>query len=1181
MDIQRFAAHSTQLSQSAPLNQDEPPTHSVSSQLVALLESMHGTTMPLAQLLNVAVGHLAAGEVYCEIGCLPGANLIAALRNHPECLAYAVEDCARVDSEPDAIEQLTEKLAAFGLDDRVFFCDQPFEAFFNDLQQMALEDRIGVYFYNEKADYRSVILGLMLAAPFLAEKALIVIGQAHVGTVQQATWDFLASYTQAHILIDLAADAGNSKTDSDSFLVLGWSATKLLKANQFDWQNRRDRAVIDAIYHLPAYSTIDLETLRKEAVQLHVEGQFTKAEQKYRLILQSDPQNAEIWLNLAMLYYLAEDSTAAIEALQRSLSINPSHALTHHIIGLTLERMMRFDEARAAYEHAISLNPTYDDALNRLGSLYLQTDEWSQAEELFRQAIAANADNFLGYQNLGDALAAQEQHQAAIEIYKQALSRKRRDPDILQKLGNAFEKIDDLASAHNYLAYACYRRGDHEAAIEEFQKFFELGEAGNVTDYLTLHDCHYHCGQIEPAIECLHAVARLKPDDQFLDVCPQLILPTLYQTAAAVSLYREQVIQGYETLAQRVATARENDKEINISGIQYFTNFYLSFQGRNDRDIQATYGQLVQQHIGAHYPEWLAPRLMPPVSKTGKIRIGYLADNIGNNSATRWAIGWLKNHDRSKFEIYCYNIGSISDRRTEQFKTLSDRFYHIPDNLEATAKQIIADELHILVFLAIGTWAPTAHLASLRLAPVQCSAWGHPVTSGFSTIDYFLSGDLMEPDNAQEHYTEQLIRLPNLGFSYPKPLMSAPTFTHADFGLREDAVIYLSCQLLFKYLPQHDALFPKIARRVPNAQLVFVLRSAMTQRSNVHLEQQFRQRLERAFAVVGLKSDDYCVFLPGQDWDRYTSLLAIADVFLDTLSFSGGHTTFDAIARNLPVVTCPGEVMRGRQSYGALKLLGVTETIAQTEAEYVEIAAQLGLEPDWKQAIAQRMNDRHQYLFDDTACVAGLEQFYQQVVAAKRMPKLVPLPLPASLIKPDVTKFVLHVGCGPHDPETLPEQLRTKEWQEVRLDINPEMQPDIVGSMTDMSAVPDESVDAVYSSHNLEHLYAHEVLIALAEFFRVLKPGGFVLIVVPDVQEIAAFIAQGTLEDTLYESDTGAIAAIDMLFGLRSAIANGNHFMAHHTAFTAKSLQEKLLQAGLSNIESHKDGLNLWQRGYK
>lgn len=1179
MDIQRFATHTAQ-SQPAPLHHDEPSTHLVPSQWAALLESLRGT-MLLTQVLKVAVGCMEPGDVYCEIGCLPGANLIAALLNHPECMAYAVEDLARVDAEPDAIEQLTEKLAAFSLDEQVFFCDQPFEAFFNDLQQMASEDRIGVYFYNEKADYRSVILGLMLAAPFLSDQALIVIAQAHLGTVQQATWDFLASYPQAHLLIALAADADHTKTDSNSFLVLGWSATKLPEANQFDW-HRRDRAVIDAIYHLPAYSNLDLEALRKDAVQLHVEGQLTKAEQKYRLILQSDPQNAEIWLNLGMLYYLAENSTAAIEALQRSLSINPSHALTHHITGLTFERVMRFDEARAAYEHAISLNPNYGDALNRLGSLYLQADEWSQAEELFRRAIAANADNFLGYQNLGDALAAQEQHQAAIEIYKQALSRKRRDPDILQKLGDAFRESGDLASAHNYLAYASYRRGDHEDAIEAFQKFFELSAAGNVTDYLTLHDCYYHCGQMQPAIECLHAIARLKPDDQFLDICPQLILPTLYQTAAEVSLYREQVIQGYKTVAQRVTTAREKGEKINIAGIQYFTNFYLSFQGQNDRDLQATYGQLVQQHIGAHYPEWLVPRSMPPVSEAGKIRIGYLADNIGNNSATRWAIGWLKNHDRSKFEIYCYNIGSISDRRTEQFKTLSDRFYHIPDNLEATAKQIIADELHVLVFLAIGTWAPTAHLASLRLAPVQCSAWGHPVTSGFSTIDYFLSGDLMEPDNAQEHYTEQLIRLPNLGFSYPKPLMSAPTFTRADFGLREDAVIYLSCQLLFKYLPQHDHLFPEIARRVPNAQLVFVLRSAMTQRSNIHLEQQFRQRLERAFADVGLQSDDYCVFLPGQDWERYTSLLAIADVFLDTLSFSGGHTTFDAIARHLPVVTCPGEVMRGRQSYGALKLLGVTETIAQTEAEYVEIAARLGLEPEWKQAIAQRMSDRHQHLFDDTACVAGLEQFYQQVVAAKLTPQATsPLPLPAALIRPDATKFVLHVGCGPHDPETLPEQLRSQAWQEVRLDINPDVQPDIVGSMTDMSAVPSESVDAIYSSHNLEHLYAHEVPIALAEFCRVLKPGGFVLVVVPDVQAIATVIAQGNLEDTLYESDTGAIAAIDILFGLRSAIAAGNHFMAHRTAFTAKSLQEKLLQAGLSNIESHKDGLNLWQRGYK
>ena len=980
MDIQRFMEQFPHIAQDGtPFSDslDTPP-------LEARFQQAKGVAdRALLPWLDRAVDCMAVGEVYCEVGCAQGMNLIAALLNHPECMAYAVEDPDRPGYRDEWLCQLTQNLETFGLEDRVLVCGQPFEAFFNELNQAGLADRIGVYVYNGDADYRSILVGLMLATPLLADQALIVVSQAYSRFAQQAVSDFLVAYPQATAVTGLVAENQPPPTHPANCFVLCWDTKNTPANGVFDWQAYRDRTVIESLYNLPATpQTPDLGALRQAAVQLHVEGRLTEAEQQYRRILQFEPQNAEIWLNLGMLYYLAENDSAAIAALRQSLALNATSALPYQILGLALERTNCLSEARAAYEQAIAINPHYTDALNQLGTLYLQAHELEQAETLFRQAMAANPNEFAGYLHLGDVLVAQDRLSPAIDAYHQALVRKRRDPNILQKLGTTCKAAGDLASGHNYLAFACYRRGDHAAAITEFQEFLAQNPVARVTDYLSLYDCYLNCGQVQAAIECLQAVAQLRPDDHFFAISHQLVLPMLYDTAAEISRYRQQVMDAFEALEHRVMTATARSTPIDLSGIEYFTNFYLSFQGLNDRDIQSAYGHLMHYQMGKHHADWQLPRSMPPIG-TGKIRIGYLADNIGNNSATRWAIGWLKNHDRSKFEIYCYNIGAVSDQRTEQFKTLCDQYHHIPDDLAATATQIIADDLHILVFLAIGTWAPTAQIASLRLAPVQCSAWGHPVTSGLPTVDYFLSGDLMEPDNAQDHYTEQLIRLPNIGISYPQPLIAEPTYTRAEFGLREDAVVYLSCQLLFKYLPQHDDLFPEIARRVPNAQIVFVLRSSITQRSNIHLERQFRQRLERAFTAAGLDMNDHCIFLPGQDWNHYTSLLSVASAFLDTLSFSGGHTTFDAIACRLPVVTCPGDLMRGRQSYGALKMLGVTDTIAQTEAEYIEIAVRLGLEPDWQQAIAQRMGERLHYLFDDQTCVAGLEQFYQQAVAAK------------------------------------------------------------------------------------------------------------------------------------------------------------------------------------------------------
>lgn len=140
-------------------------------------------------------------------------------------------------------------------------------------------------------------------------------------------------------------------------------------------------------------------------------------------------------------------------------------------------------------------------------------------------------------------------------------------------------------------------------------------------------------------------------------------------------------------------------------------------------------------------------------------------------------------------------------------------------------------------------------------------------------------------------------------------------------------------------------------------------------------------------------------------------------------------------------------------------------------------------------------------------------------------------------------------------------------WNEVRLDIDAGVQPDIVASIVDLRPVPSECFDAVFSSHNIEHLYPHEVSLALGAFLRVLKPGGFALIHLPDLQTVAELIAQDKLEDSAYISEAGAIAPIDMIYGYRPALAAGNHFMAHRTGFTARSLHAHMSRCGYINIE--------------
>ena len=174
-------------------------------------------------------------------------------------------------------------------------------------------------------------------------------------------------------------------------------------------------------------------------------------------------------------------------------------------------------------------------------------------------------------------------------------------------------------------------------------------------------------------------------------------------------------------------------------------------------------------------------------------------------------------------------------------------------------------------------------------------------------------------------------------------------------------------------------------------------------------------------------------------------------------------------------------------------------------------------------------------------------------------------------------KRFLNVGCGSAGPERLPECFQQPEWQQIRLDINPAVQPDIIANLTDLSAVETNSMEAVYSSHNIEHLYLHETVIALKEMHRVIRPGGFLLITLPDLQQVAQLVAQGKLSEEIYRSPVGPITPLDMLYGHQASVAEGNTYMAHKSGFDKHSLSAALLNAGFNEARVTADThYNLW-----
>jgi predicted SAM-dependent methyltransferase len=158
-------------------------------------------------------------------------------------------------------------------------------------------------------------------------------------------------------------------------------------------------------------------------------------------------------------------------------------------------------------------------------------------------------------------------------------------------------------------------------------------------------------------------------------------------------------------------------------------------------------------------------------------------------------------------------------------------------------------------------------------------------------------------------------------------------------------------------------------------------------------------------------------------------------------------------------------------------------------------------------------------------------------------------------------KTLLHVGCGPEDKSDI-KGFDNDDWKEIRLDIDEDVNPDIVGTLTDMKLVETATVDAVYSAYNIDHIYAHEVPIALGEFYRVLKDDGLVIIKCPDLQSVAEAVAQDKLLDTLYVSPIGPISAIDIMYGNRQEISEGNTYMEKKVGFTYTALDGSFFEAG-------------------
>ncbi len=654
----------------------------------------------------------------------------------------------------------------------------------------------------------------------------------------------------------------------------------------------------------------------------------------------------------------AADMDGARSSLRRAIELAPSFAPAQRYLGILLGESGDAGGAVTAFEAALRIDANHARTWNNLGNAQRTLGRLAEAEQSFARALALTPDYPLAAANLAQVQRDQGEAVRAEATLRAALARQQGAPP--------FRPLVVL------LAGLLRERGALDEAVPLYRQAIALAPHDSGSQWFNLGWVHVQRGEVAAARHAYTQGRAADAGDLRNLFGAHLALPMIYADAAALAAARAGFAAGLEALARELPDALRGLSEAQaLDGLRW-TNFFLAYQGEDDRALQAAYAALAAGAITTAAPQWRQP-IAARAGGGRRLRIGFASAFFHDGTCGRYFKSWVTDLDRDRFEVFVYHLFPGMDEVASAIAQRADcmrSFGGSRARPSIVAPIIRADELDVLVYPELGMDACSFALAGLRLAPRQYAGWGHPVTTGHATIDTFISCAPMETAQAQAHYTENLISLPGIGTRY-EPLVLPTDATRAEFGFPEDRVLLLCPQSLWKIHPDNDALFAQVL--AANPQTLLLLFSGR----HPAVTDQFMRRLERTLVQHGLSIRERTRVLPALGHEDYLRINLVCDAMLDTLHWSGGNTSLDALACGLPIVTLPGAFMRGRQSAAMLELLGLAELIAGNRADYLAIAARLCGDAAWRRACAARIRAGHSLLFDVSEAIESLQTVLQ------------------------------------------------------------------------------------------------------------------------------------------------------------------------------------------------------------
>ena len=598
---------------------------------------------------------------------------------------------------------------------------------------------------------------------------------------------------------------------------------------------------------------------------------------------------------------------------------------------------------------AVALRPKLTDAHNNLGGVLEARGRLEQASERYRIAIGLDAARAEPHCNRGSVLHRLGRFEEAVAEYVSALKLSPSFADAWSNLGAALQALGNLVDAEKCLLRAIEISPNHSRGLS------------NLADVLRIQ------GKFSQAIGIYLRAQRADRNNLSLKVKLALAQEVILDSRENAIARRAEAMQSLNRLLEQGVRLSDPHREVGT------TNFYFAYQGMNDIELQS----LTAKFYLRACPElgWTAPHCSAPFrSSDGRVRIGIVSANLYEHTIGKFYHGIIQKLARKRFEVVVMRPPQARDAIGDAIGRDADRIVEIPYDLYPARDRIAAERLDILFYPDLGMTPLSYFLAFARLAPVQCVSWGHPVTTGIPAIDYFISAKTIEPQDAQTHYSERLILLDRLPAYYWRPHHAATPFTRGELGFPSDATLYVCPQSLFKLHPDFDLALATLLRRDPKGRLLLI--SGVHQ----HWDRLLGARIAKRFPDIAGR----VVFVPRIPRAQFFQLLTMADAILDPPFFGGGNTSYEAFAVGLPIVTWPGEFMRGRVTEGCYRQMGFTELIADSLDSYVEIALRLANDSEWRERVKNEIATRSHALYEDTRAVAELEDFFGAAFDAHR-----------------------------------------------------------------------------------------------------------------------------------------------------------------------------------------------------